>query len=112
MKKVKINKKKFDVKYTVRALFLYEQITKKPFTLDELEYVLNRYIFAYCVILASNTEEILEWDDFVAACDKDSSILKQIDEIILEQQKLNGMINGEEENDDMSSPDDDKSKKD
>lgn len=100
MKKVKINNKNYNVKYTVRALFLYEQITKKPFTLNELNYVLNRYIFAYCVILASNTEDVIEWDDFVSACDKDTTLLEKIDKIILEQQKLNEMINGEEEDSD------------
>jgi len=97
MKKVKINKKKYEVKYTVRSLFLFEQITKKPFALEELDYVMNRYIFAYCVILASNQDDILDWDDFVAACDADPSVLETINNIILEQQKLNGKINGEVE---------------
>ena len=97
MKKVKINKKNYKVNYTVRSLFLFEQITKKPFTIEELDYVMNRYIFAYCVILASNQDEVLDWDDFVAACDNDPSVLESINNIILEQQKLNGMINGESE---------------
>ncbi len=106
MKKVKINNKNYNVKYTVRALFLYEQLTNKPFTLESLNYVLNRYIFAYCVILASNTDDVIEWDAFVDACDKDASILEKIDKIILEQQKLNELINGGE------ADGDDKSKKD
>lgn len=100
MKKVKINKKDYNVKYTVRSLFLYEQITKKPFSLEELEYVMNRYIFAYCVILASNLDDVLEWDDFVAACDSDNTILESINKIILDEQKVNSMINNGDDSDD------------
>lgn len=97
MNKVKINDKEYNVKYTLRSLFLYEQITKKPFTLAELEYVINRYIFAYCIVLASNLEEeTLDWDDFISACDKDNSIITTINDIVMKEQKINQMINGEE----------------
>lgn len=100
MKNVKIKGKKYAIKYSVRALFLYEQITQKPFTIDSLEYVLDRYLLAYCIVLASNKDCVLDWDEFVAAADDDPSILQKINDMIIEQQKLNDKINRSEDEDD------------
>lgn len=93
MNTVKINNKEYNVKYSIRALFIYEQITGKPFT-GNLTYIIDRYIFAYSILLASNKDDIIEWDDFISAIDDDPDILLRINEIVLEQQKVNEKISG------------------
>ena len=38
MKTIKINDKEYKVKYTIRALFYWEQITGKPFAINTYQY--------------------------------------------------------------------------
>ena len=69
MKTIKINDKEYKVKYTIRALFIYEQITGKPFAINTL---MDNYIFFYSLILANNLDDVLEWDTFIDALDADN----------------------------------------
>lgn len=91
MKTIKINGIDYKVKYTIRALFLMEQITGKPF---EIKTLLDNYLFFYCMILANNKdkEKILGWDEFVDALDDDKELMKQLTDIQLEEQKKNELL--------------------
>jgi hypothetical protein len=98
MDKIKIGKKNYNVKYTIRALFLFEQITKKSFKIETL---LDNYIFFYCMILANNPDNVLEWDDFVDALDKDPKLFEKINKVVMNQQKKNDLLDdGEKETED------------
>ena len=61
----------YKVKYSIRALFVFEEITGKPF---KLEKVLDFYILFYAMILANNPESNLLFNDFIDACDEDASL--------------------------------------
>ena len=91
MKTITINGEDYKVKYTIRALFLMEQITGKPF---EIKTLLDNYLFFYCMILANNKdkEKILGWDEFVDALDDDKELMKQLTEIQMEEQKKNELL--------------------
>lgn len=95
MKTITINGENYKVKYTIRALFLMEQITGKPF---EIKTLLDNYLFFYCMILANNKdkEKILGWDEFVDALDDDANLMKQLTDIQLEEQKKNELLTDEE----------------
>lgn len=98
MDKIKIGKKNYNVKYTIRALFLFEQITKKSFKIETL---LDNYIFFYCMILANNPDNVLEWDDFVDALDADPKLYEKINKVVMNQQKKNDLLDdGEGEKED------------
>lgn len=75
---VTINGVDYKIKYTIRALFIMEQITGKPFQVTTL---LDNYIFFYSMILANNPDNILKWDDFIDALDNDPNLFKQLTEI-------------------------------
>lgn len=90
-----INKKKYKVKYTIRALFIFEQITGKQFSINTL---LDNYLFFYSMILANN-EDVLSWDEFLDALDNDPKLFTKIAE----------MLNKESEKDKLLNDDDDKS---
>lgn len=95
MKTINIGGKDYKVKYTIRALFLFEQITKKPFKIETL---LDNYIFFYCVILANNKEDILEWDTFIDALDSNKELYTQMNILLQEEEKKNELFDdGEEE---------------
>lgn len=101
MKTITINGTDYKVKYTIRALFLFEQITGKPFAVNTL---LDNYIFFYCMILVNNTDkDILDWDDFINAIDNDADLMKQLTDIQLEQQKKNELLADDSEEGDNDS---------
>ena len=88
-----INKKKYTVKYTIRALFIFEQITGKAF---EIKTLLDNYVFFYSMIVANNPDSVLEWDDFIDALDNDKKLLAQLNKFMTEQEKKNNIFNSED----------------
>lgn len=101
--KVKINGTEYEVKYTIRALFIFEQITEKSFSLDS---TLDNYIFFYSMILANNNgEKPLSWDDFIEAIDTDPSLTSQLLGYITEYHASRRLLDHSED------PDGDKSEK-
>lgn len=93
MKTIKINDKEYKVKYTIRALFYWEQITGKPFAINTL---LDNYLFFYCMILANNPDDVLEWDQFLNAIDNDPTLFTQINSTVEDSQKKDELFNNEE----------------
>lgn len=81
---ITINKKQYKVKYTIRALFIFEQITGKPF---EIKSLLDNYIFFYSMILANNPDEVLDWDVFLDALDNDRDLIAQLNGLVEDYQR-------------------------
>jgi hypothetical protein len=94
MDKIKINGKNYNLKYTLRSLFIFEQITKKSFKIETL---LDNYIFFYSLILANNKDNPIDWDDFIQAMDDDPTLFARMGEIIEKQQKKDNVFSNNEE---------------
>lgn len=88
---ITIKNEEYKIKQTLRALFIFEQITKKSFKIETL---LDNYIYLYSVILANNNEKILDWNDFINALDEDNSIYEQLMEILNESKKVEELLDG------------------
>ena len=69
---MRINNKDYKLKYTLRALFIYEQITGKVFSLQTIT---DEYLFFYCILLANNPDMDLTFDDLISAIDEDTNII-------------------------------------
>ena len=96
MKTVNINGKDYKVKYTIRALFIFEQITGKAF---KLETMLDSYIFYYSMILANNKDQVLQWEEFLDALDENPKLLQDMEKVMKEEDGKNSLFNdGEESN--------------
>lgn len=93
MKEIEINGKNYKLKYTIRSLFIWEQITGKSF---KIENMLDNYLFFYSMILANNPDNILTWDDYINAMDEDPMLFKRMTDIIEEQQKKDNLFTNEE----------------
>lgn len=76
---ITINGKEYKVKYTIRALFIFEQLTGKAFSVTTL---LDNYLFFYSMLLANN-EDVLGWEEFLDALDNDPSLLEQLQNVTL-----------------------------
>lgn len=94
MKTININGVDYKIKYTIRALFIFEQITGKSFQLNSL---LDNYVFFYSMILANNKDNPLNWDDFINAVDTDPTLFVRMSDIINEEQNKNTVFNKEED---------------
>lgn len=93
MKEIEINGKNYKLKYTIRSLFIWEQITGKSFKIANM---LDNYLFFYTMILANNPDNILSWDDYINAMDEDPMLFKRMSDIIEEQQKKDNLFTNEE----------------
>lgn len=87
-----INNKDYTIKYTIRALFIFEQITGKAF---EIKTVLDNYLFLYSLILANNQDNPLTWDEFVEAIDNDKGVLEQLNKVITDYQNKDNLFGNE-----------------
>ena len=90
---ITINKVKYKVKYTILALFIFEQITGKAF---EIKTLLDNYVFFYSLILANNPDNTILWDDFVDALDNDKKLINQLNKFLQEQEQKNNVFNSED----------------
>lgn len=93
MNTITINKKEYNVKYSIKALFYWEQITGKSFSIETL---FDNYLLLYCMILVNNPDNVLSWDDFINALDSDPTIFKQLTKLVEDNQKVNSLIEVED----------------
>ena len=94
---ITIKGKQYKVKYTIRALFVFEQITGKPFNIATL---FDNYLFFYCLILANNPDNILDFDDYLDAIDSDKDLYLQLSTVIESYQKYDNLLSAEDDSDD------------
>lgn len=76
---IKIDGTLYPIKYTIRALFIYEQITGKVFKMATLT---DEYLFFYCLLLANNPNTTLSFDSFIDLCDEDMNIILAFKEFV------------------------------
>ena len=87
---ITINNKEYKLKYTIRALFIFEQTTERPF---EIRNTMDNYLFFYCMLLANNPDNLLDWDEFIDAMDNDASLITQLNQVVVDSTKKNELFN-------------------
>lgn len=92
---IKIKDKEYKIKQTIRAIFLWEQISEKQF---EIKNTLDNYLYFYCILLANNPD-FLGWDEFIDLLDEDPTILIQLSKKLTEQNQLEKLLNPDSESD-------------
>lgn len=91
---ITINNKQFKVKYTIRALFIFEQITGKSFNISTL---FDNYLFFYCLILANNPDNVLDFEEYIDAVDSDKGLYQQLTKAVEEYQKQDNLLSADDE---------------
>lgn len=82
MNTITINGKEYGVKYSIRAMFIFEQIKGEPFGLYT---TLDNVIYFYSMILAADKDCGLKWDEFLDAIDNDPTIVTQLMQILTDK---------------------------
>lgn len=81
---IEINGKSYEFKYSLRSMFVFEEIAGKPF---EVKTLLDTYIFAYSCIVANPDNPSLEFDEFVDHCDIYPEVMDEFNKFIDEEMK-------------------------
>lgn len=90
---ITINGKEYKVRYTIRALFIWEQIMKRAF---EVKTLLDTYTLFYCILLANNENDVLDWNEFLDALDSDPNLFNQLNDKVNETTKVEALMEDEE----------------
>lgn len=97
---ININGKPYQLKNTIRSLFIFEKIANKQFDGKNL---IDYYILFYSNLLANNPDEFnLTFDEFIELNDQDMSLFNQFVEFITKSNQINNQLidkDKEEEND-------------
>lgn len=81
---MKIKGTEIKLKYTLRALFAFEQITQKTFKLESL---IDQYIFYYCLVIAANPDINLSFDDFIDELDNNPNLIIEFNQFLSDEAK-------------------------
>ncbi len=73
--KIDINGQEYKVKYSIRAMFIFEKLAGKLFKLESL---MDWYVFYYAMILAGTPDCTLSFDDFIDECDTNPALVTEI----------------------------------
>jgi hypothetical protein len=93
--KIEIKNKEYELKYTIRAMFMFEQITEKPFAIQSL---FDNYMFYYCMLLANN-DDCLSWEEFMDALDTDLALPEKLAYCLQKNKEVEDLLNlNKEEN--------------
>ena len=84
MNTILINGKEYKIKYGIRSMLIAEQITQKPFSLDNMN---EQLVFLYSCLLAADNELNMSYEEFLDAIDEDMSIIIRFGQYLAEQQK-------------------------
>lgn len=95
---VTIEGNSYKIKYTLRALFIFENITGKSFNVESS---MEQFLFYYAILLANNPGMTMSFEDFIDACEPDAEgsqeIIKAFSDLLSAQEKKMAMMKGGEE---------------
>ena len=88
---ININGKNIELKNTFRSHIIYEKITNEVFTPKN---VTNIMLYFYSVVMASDMNLNLTFDDFMTWLDNNADELNRFTQWIINTTNKNGFING------------------
>ena len=87
--KIRIGKKTYAAKYSLRALFIFEHLAGKSF---ELKTLMDVYLFYYSMLLAGSADCDLAFDAFIDACDADRTLPEAFNRYMDSATKIDGQF--------------------
>ena len=69
----------YNIRYTIRAMFVFEQITGKIFRLENLT---DYYLFYYSLLVANNPDLQMTFEDFINECDDEPALVIQLQDFL------------------------------
>lgn len=82
---ITINNKEVTLKKSFRSYIIYESATGKPFAPNTLT---DSILFFYCVVISSNSELDVTFDDFLTWLDEHNTALAEFTEWLIKQSEI------------------------
>lgn len=82
--KVTIKGKEYEIRFSLRVLFKYEEVCGHPFEGKRLQ---ELYMLMHCALLALNEDYTLTFDELIDYCDEDKSVFKIFQQVLSDSQK-------------------------
>lgn len=92
----------YKLKYTIRSLFIYEQITGKSFQFDGL---MSEYILFFATLIANNPDMELSFDELINECDENPQIFQNYRKWLLKELEKQALFNQDTEEDNSKKKD-------
>lgn len=96
---IELNKKEYNIKYTLRGIFIFEQITGKSFSISN---TMDEYLFFYSMLLANNKDTTLTFDEFIDILDEEPEKVKEFTDFLTATFKVNSQLSNKEEENEES----------
>lgn len=87
--KITIKDKEIELKYTLRSMIMYENITEQTFNPTTMTDIIT---YMYCVVIASSKDYSLKFDEFIDYIDDNPSIITEFGTWIQEVVKTNDIF--------------------
>ena len=91
--KLTIKGKEIELKYTIRAIIIFEKIANKPFQTNS---VTDIYLFLYSIILANDTTLNLTFDELINMCDDNPAIIRDFNQFLQDEYKKKAIFDNNE----------------
>lgn len=91
---IKINNIEYKLKYTLRALFIYERITGKSFKFEGLY---SEYLLFFSTLVANNENFTITFDEFINICDEDPKLFNEFREWFIAELEKQSIYKSEED---------------
>ena len=82
---ITIQDKSYEFKYSLRAMFVFESITDKPF---EVKTLFDTYVFCYSCLVSNPDNPTLDFNDFIDWCEKYPEVMEEFNKFIEAQTKV------------------------
>lgn len=87
--KITIKDNEIELKYTLRSMIMYENITDQTFNPQTLTDMIT---FMYCVVVASSKDYSLKFDEFIDYVDDNPNIINEFGKWIQETVNTNNLF--------------------
>lgn len=88
---MEINGKKYDLVYGLRPMFVFEEMTGKPF---EIKNLLDTYVFCFSCIISNKNNPELNFDEFIDYCDEHPEVINEFNEFMTYEIKKRDTVGG------------------
>lgn len=85
MKTISVQNKEYLLRYTLRAFFIFENMTGYSFKFGK---VLDEYLLFYSMLLANNESFAMPFDEFIDLCDESPAMFFDFKEFFLKEVDL------------------------
>lgn len=90
---ITINGIDYKIKWGLRTMFIFEQITKKAFSIEN---TMDSYILFYSMLFANNKECTLSFDEFIDAIEENPSLVNEFNNAVTNKTAIEKILDNSE----------------